>query len=322
MIYMTRRMRRVFLVLCILLSSSALPAQGPGERQQPEFIKQGRQLMRQGKLDEALALYKRNLQSSNSLEAKVAAGSVLDLMGRGPEARKYLQNAIDSADTPERKAMAERSMAMSYAFEGNCPKAGEYERRVFEFYGTVKNFYQQGEIADEAARVCIDARPDSRGTSADLDAAARWYQLGHETGLKEPGIKPERVDLWNFRWTHAEARLAARRGDKRAAQEHVAAAKAILDRGRIPQQEQFFPYLQGYVAFYGGNYKAALADLLKANQEDPFIQCMLGRTYEKLGQTSKAIDYYRKATGAISHNPPAAAAVPFAQKRLAALRVS
>ncbi len=321
MIHMRRNTRYASLALCILLSSSALLAQGPGERQQPEFIKQGRQLMREGKLEDALALYRRTLQSApNSLDANIAAGSVLDLMGQGSEAHGYFQKAIDSADTSERKAMAERAMAMSYAFDGNCAKAGEYERRVFEYYGSVKNFYQQGEMADEAARVCIDASPDSRGTSADLDAAARWYALGRQTGLQEPNIQPARVDLWNFRWQHAQARLAARRGDKAAAQERVVAARAILDQGKIPQQAQFFPYLQGYVAFYGGDYKAALADLLKANQDDPFIQCMLGRTYEERGDKSKAIEYYQKAAAAISHNPPAAYAVPFAKKRLAALR--
>lgn len=321
MIHMRRNTRCASLALCILLSSSGLLAQGPRERQQPEFIKQGRQLMREGKLKDALALYRRTLQSTpNSLDANIAAGSVLDLIGQGSEARGYFQKAIDSADTSEHKATAERAMAMSYAFDGNCPKAGEYERRVFDYYGSVKNFYQQGEIADEAARVCIDASADSRGTSADLDAAARWYALGRQTGLQEPNIQPARVDLWNFRWQHAQARLAARRGDKAAAQERVVAAKAILDQGKIPQQAQFFPYLQGYVALYGGDYKAALADLLKANQDDPFIQCVLGRTYEALGDKSKAIDYYQKAAAAISHNPPAAYAVPFAKKRLAALR--
>jgi tetratricopeptide (TPR) repeat protein len=309
------------LTLFVFLSSSALLAQGPGERQQPEFIKQGRQLMREGKLEDALALYKKTLEASpDSLEANIAAGSVLDLMGRGTEARKYFQKAVDSADTPERKAMAERSMAMSYAFEANCQKAGEWERRVFEYYGTVKNFYQQGEIADEAARVCIDASPDSRENNKDLDASERWYRLGHDTGLKEPSIKPDRADVWDFRWEHALARLAARRGEQAAAQRHVAAAKAILDKGKIPQQAQFFPYLEGYVAFYGGDYKSALADFLKSNQDDSFIQCMLGRTYEKLGDKAKAVEYYEKATKAISHNPPAAYAVPFAKKRLAALR--
>ena len=298
-------------VLVILMICSPLFAQAPaGQPPQPEFIKQGQQLMREGKLEEALALYRQTLQSLPlSLPANIAAGNVLDLMGKGDDARKYFQKAIDIADTPEHKASANRAMAMSYAFEGNCKKTVEFEQKVFDYYAGVQDFFQQGEIADEAARVCID--------SGDLDTALHWYQLGHDTGLKEPDIKPARVDLWNFRWEHAQARLAARRGDIAAAQEHVVAAKAILDKGAIPEQTQFFPYLQGYVALYAKDYKTALEALLKANQNDPFIQCLLGQTYEKLGEKDKAIESYRKAAAAIAHNPPAAYAVRFAKKKLA-----
>jgi tetratricopeptide (TPR) repeat protein len=146
-----------------------------------------------------------------------------------------------------------------------------------------------------------------------------WYQVGHDTGLKEPDIKLARVDLWNFRWEHAQARIAARRGNLASAQDHVAAAKAILDKGAIPEQAPFFPYLRGYVALYAQDYKTALEELLKANQNDPFIQCLLGETYEKLGKKDKAIDSYRKAAAAIAHNPPAAYTVPFAKKKLTSL---
>ena len=73
--------------------------------------------------------------------------------------------------------LAERAVAMSWAFEGNCAKTGEYERRVIDYWNTQEHanpanaFYQEGEMADEAARVCIDA--------GDLNAAADWYRKGH-----------------------------------------------------------------------------------------------------------------------------------------------
>jgi tetratricopeptide (TPR) repeat protein len=263
-------------------------------------------------LDDALALYLKTLQTSpTSVPANIAAGSVLDLKSQGEEARKYFQKAIEVADTPEQKATAQRAMAMSYAFEGNCKETVEHEQQVFDYYGSVKNFFQQGEIADEAARVCID--------SGDLDIAYHWYQVGHDNGLKEPDIKPARQDLWEFRWEHAQARVASRRGNQAEAQKHVSAAKAILEKGTNPEQAVFLPYLQGYVAFYSGNYKTALEELLKATQNDPFIQCMIGQTFEKLGDKDKALEYYKKASAATSHNSTAAYAVPFAKKKIASL---
>lgn len=240
----------------------------------------------------------------------------LDLDGRGAEARQLLQKQIDSASSPQERANAERAMAMSWAFEGNCRKTAEYEQKVIDYWKTQEQanprnaFYQEGEMADEAARVCID--------SGDPDAAARWYRTGHELGLKEPDISPDRKALWDFRWEHAQARIAARRGDRRAAQDHIAAAKTALDQMTElrRQQEPFLPYLTGYVAFCLGDYQTALTDLQKANTSDPFIQCLLGQTYEKLGEREKALECYRKAAATNGHNPPAAYARPFARKKL------
>ena len=46
---------------------------------------------------------------------------------------------------------------------------------------------------------------------------------------------------------------------------------------------------------------------------------MIAQTYEKLGDEEKALEYYRKASTAIAHNPAAAYAVPLAKKKLASL---
>ena len=45
----------------------------------------------------------------------------------------------------------------------------------------------------------------------------------------------------------------------------------------------------------------------------------LGQTYEKLGDKEKALEYYRKASTAIAHNPAAAYAVPLAKKKVSSL---
>ena len=293
----------------LLFAASATAQANGGQAQPPEFVVEGQKLVREGKLAEALALYKKVLQTSpESVIANNNAGAVLDLMGQYNDARKYMQRAIDVATNAQDKAIGQRFMAMSWAFEGDCKQAGEYEQKLFDYWASQKKFFEQGETANEAGRVCIDA--------GDLDAAEKWYQKGHEIGSKEPEIKPERVDLWEFRWEHAQARLAARRGNAAEAQKHVAAAKAALDKGTNPQQAPFFSYLVGYVAFYSGDYTGALAGFEKANQNDPFIQCMMGQTYEKLGDKDKAAEFYKKAASTTAHNPAGAYAHRIAGKKV------
>lgn len=242
--------------------------------------------------------------------------TALDLQGKYTEARQLIQKEIDSATDPRLKASAQRTMAMSYAFESNCRKAAEYEQMVIAYWKTremeepTNAFYQEGEMANEAARVCID--------SGDLNTAEKFYKLGTELGLKEPGISADRRALWAYRLAHAEARIAARRNKPAEAKKAIAAARTALDQmtGLKKQQEMFFPYLTGYVALYLGDYKKALEDLQQANQNDAFIQCLIAQTYEKLGEKEKATEYYQKAAGARGHNPPAAYAVPLARKKL------
>jgi hypothetical protein len=49
-----------------------------------------------------------------------------------------------------------------------------------------------------------------------------------------------------------------------------------MDRGRIPVQEQYFPYLEGYVAFYTRDFTASLQALNRPSENDPFIVCFAG----------------------------------------------
>ena len=197
--------------------------------------------------------------------------------------------------------------------------AGEHDRErhdvrtVFQIeFGEVsqaaKDAFTSGEIANELARICLE--------SGDLAAAQKWYQTGYDVGLREPNIAPARKDLWDFRFEHAQARLAARRGQAAEAQKHVAAAKTVLDKGTNPDQAAFFPYLVGYVAFYGGDYKAALTALQQGNQSDPFILSLIAQACEKLGDDAQAKEYYKKILASNAHNPTNAFARPLAKKKL------
>jgi tetratricopeptide (TPR) repeat protein len=295
--------------LAALLFAAIASAQPPGE-DPGDFIKQGQALTRQGKTVEALDMYGHALElTPDSFPANSAAGVAADLEGDYGAARGYFAQAIRVARPEANKIRALRDMAISYGFEGACKGAVPYDQQAYDLEIAAKDFYNAGEVADELARLCIDA--------GDLETAAQWYKTGHDAGLREPGIKADRVNLWEFRWEHAQARLAARRGDKAEAEKHAAAARAILAKGDNPQQQQFLPYLTGYLAFYSGDYEKAVAEFQKGNLNDAFIVSMLAQAHEKLGARDKAMDYYQRAASFTSHNPPVAYARPLSRKKMA-----
>jgi tetratricopeptide (TPR) repeat protein len=269
----------------------------------------GPELIREGKLAEALEAYRQGVQASpKSVEANSGAGVVLDLLGRYEEARRYFGQAIKAARTPLEKVQSQRAMAISCGFTRDCRGAEKYDRAAYETFLAASDFYDAGDVANELGRLCLDA--------GDLNAAHDWYSRGHEAGLQEENLAPDRRDLWDFRWAHARARIAVRRGRVEEARKYVADARAILARGTNPGQQVFFPYLTGYVAFYAGDYESAMADLGNAAQTDPFIQCLIAQCYEKLGNRRLALEYYRKAANTTAHSVPAAFARPFAGAKL------
>lgn len=285
-------MRFTMLLLPLILLAEPLPAQNPGQGQSSPF----REALR--------------------------AASRLDTEGKSAEARAAFQKLINEAPDPASKAAAQRRMAMSHGFAGDCAGAVKYEELVIAYWVTREAaepqnaFYQQGEMANEAARVCID--------SGDLDTAERMYRRGRELGLREPEPRTHPASLWDYRLAHALARLAARRGNKAEADRQVAEARRILDSdiAMAREQERFFPYLTGYVALYTGDLARAESELMRAvemegNRNDPFMHCLLAITYEKTARPERAKELYQKAYDlATSHNPPAAFSRPFARKKL------
>lgn len=280
------------LATVFLLAPFALAAQAPGGAQSPE---------RQARSQAAL----------------------LDGEGKGAEARVIWQRMIDEAPDPAARAAAHRRMAMSYGFEADCANAIRHHEQVIAYWVTREAeepqnaFYQQGEMANESARVCIDG--------GDLDEGERMYRRGSELGNREPEPRTHSAGLWSYRLAHALGRIAARRGDAAEAMRQVAEARRIVttDTSLPEGQERFLPQLEGYVAFYTGDVAgaeriltAALED--RGNQRDPFMLTLLGEVHERLGQAEQARELFTRALEQArgGHNPPAAYANRVARAKL------
>jgi len=296
--------------LLAALSSAQQPAAkpGPAPGSPADLVQQGEKLSRDGKQDQALALYRQALDKSPDLyEAHLASGVALDLQGDYGEARQHFTKAIEVA-AADNKAQALRSMAFSYAFEGNASKASEFELQVFNARLAKSDSVGAAETCNELARIYLE--------TGDPDHAYKWYKMGYDSVGRKPDLSDADRNLWLFRWESAQARIAARRGKADEAQQHVAAAKAAFDKANNPDQTRFYPYIKGYVAFYTDDYKTAIAELQKADQHDPLNVVLLAEAYEKSGDAAQAKIYYGKVLELNAHNPTNAFARPLAKKKL------
>ncbi len=286
----------------------------PGLAQTPsadpaELVKLARKLNADGKQDEALGLYEKAIKlDPKAFDAYLGAGIALDLKGDLARARTFLQKAIELApDGAQPQALS--AMAVSYAFESNAAEAAKYYQRQYDLQMKNKALDGAAATANALARVYLE--------SGDLDKAASWYTRGHETARMIKDLPPDQADLWELRALHAQSRLAARRGNAAEADRLANQVKRIVDKGG-PNEEQrpVYQYLLGYNALYAKRYDAAIAELAKADQRDPFILGLIAQAHEGKGDTVKAREFYQKVMASNAHSIQNAFSRPVARKKL------
>ena len=303
-----------FLSACVLIAQAPASAAAPQANPTPQAnvspqIKQAQQLNSEGKQGEALAILQQMLAGDpDNYEANLNAGAALDLKADYDKARTYLKHAIEVAPS-DRRVQSLRTMAVSYAFTCDLPHVQNFEELAAQSQVDAQKFTDAAGTYNELARIYLEC--------GDTAGASKWYQTGYQTATLGLNLSDADRDLWSFRLQSAKARIAAREGNAAEANADAAAAKALLDTGKVPANQQvFLPYLNGYVAFYAKDYKGAIERFQKADQKDPFILVMLGQAFEKLGNQPEAMKYYRQVLTINTHNPTNAFARPLAKKKL------
>jgi tetratricopeptide (TPR) repeat protein len=296
-------------VIALAVGIAALGAPA-GVRGQQDLVNQAHRLDLAGKPEAAIALYRQALdRDPESFDAHYGIARVLDLTGHYDEARRHFGRAIELAPEGARD-QALRMMGVSYTFTGDISEATPYFRQVFERQIASGNFGGAAEVANELGRVYLEF--------GDLGGASRWYRMGYETAARQPTRSASEIDLADLRWAHAQARIAARKGEAGEARRQEAIVEELLDKGTNPDQQSQQPYLLGYVHFYLKEYGRAVEEFQKADGSDPFILVLLGQAYEKVGNQLGATYSYRKALASTSHAVNNAFAREIARRKLAA----
>jgi tetratricopeptide (TPR) repeat protein len=299
--------RRAALVLCVALVVSSAQAQAPDAE---ELVKQGRTLFSQGKHDEAERLYRHAIQlNPRSFEGARALGVLLSLKGQYPEGRTHLQRAVDVAPTATVRHQARAALALSYAFEGNL-------NGVTREYETLR---KQQLIEGDASGAAASARSLGRILleAGDTAAGRKWYELGYQEWKPQPGQPESERLLWELRWRHMQARLAAREGKLDEAKRFLSEFEALMQkRGRPAEDGEVYRWVAGYVAFYAKDYDGAITQLTQGNLDDPFILGLIGKSYEAKGDVTNARRYYQRVMASNVYNLQSAIARPHARAKL------
>ncbi len=291
----------------VLAIALVLPASATQEVDPLELVKQARKLNLEGKQQEARTLYRQALdRAPDSFDAHIGAGVALDLLGEYKQARQHFAKAIQvSPDATRNQALT--AMAVSYAFERDSKSASRFLRQVFDREMAAQDLGGAAESANALGRVYLEC--------GDLENAFTWYQTGYETSRRQPKLPGDQIDLWDLRWAHAQARIAARRGNAPEARRQTATVKTLLDKGTNPDQQIQYPYLTGYVALYLKDYAAAIEALKQADQKDPFILALVAQAYEKSGDAARARESYMQVLASNAHSLNNAFARPLARKK-------
>jgi tetratricopeptide (TPR) repeat protein len=274
-----------------------------------DLVKQGRKLVADGRIDEGLALYDKAIAASpDLLDAHLAAGIALDLTLDFRRARAHLSKALELSTADER-AQVLSSLAVSYAFEGKAREAATFYARLLDAQTSTSDFAGAAATANALGRVYLET-----GSYAE---ARRWYESGYEYSRRQEKSPGAQLELWDFRWLHAKARVAAREGRKQEAAALTAEAKALLDRTpSLAPETATWQYLAGYVALHAKDHGAAIAALQAADQRDPFVLSLLARAYEETHEPARARETWEKVLASRAHNLQNAFARPQAMKAL------
>ncbi len=303
-----RRVYRASLVACVTLACVwPLAAQTPDPE---ELVKQGRALFSQGKHDEAERLYRQAIQlNARSFEGARALGILLTLKGQYPEARTHLQRAVKVAATPMVRHQATATLALSHAFEGNL----EELQREYE------NLRRQQLADSDISGAAASARSLGRILleAGDIAGGRKWYEVGYQEWKPQPGQPQSEQLLWDLRWRHMQARVAAREGRIADAKRLLSEFESLMkQRSRPTEDREIYRWVAGYVAHYAKDYDGAIAHLAQGDLDDPFILGLIGRSYEAKGDQTNARQYYRRVMESNVYNLQSAIARPHARSKL------
>jgi tetratricopeptide (TPR) repeat protein len=236
------------------------------------------------------------------------------LKGRYAQARATYEDVARRLPKGSAPFAVRFGVTFSHIYEGNTDAALASLRTFLgEYKGAqLDQGFPEVFIWNAMARINLEA--------GRLEEAMKAYEKGYES---VPGstLPEDQKQTWLGRLRHGKARVLARMGKHQEAWAEAEAVRQMIEGGGEPAK-QYWPayhYLAGYAKLEAGDYPAAIEHLKQADPNDPFHTLLLGRAYEKAGQTAEAKKTYQKVLDSEQAGIERALAYPEARKKVQAL---
>jgi tetratricopeptide (TPR) repeat protein len=240
-----------------------------------------------GRYREAIVEYQKALDlNPNFPSAYVGIGHAYLYLGEVEEARKaFIKLRFIARNDGETRA-AYLWLAGSYLFVGDHDGAvAEIEKRM-ELARSKKDTISEAGDEGLIGQIYLDGGRTDKAEAAFREA----LRLFDEAPVPDAVRDTTHVNILFFK-----SRLALARGDIADAEAQVAEYRKRVEARRVPEELRNLHLLRGLIAGARGDHKTAVAELSKANQNDPRVLLELARAEAAAGERDKALETCRRA---------------------------
>ncbi|MGE0639309.1 MAG: tetratricopeptide repeat protein [Thermoanaerobaculia bacterium] len=238
-------------------------------------------LLKRGQFDKAIASYRKALAvRPDFVNSNFGIATCLDLEGKGAEARAELDRMLaHAADDGQRRAGL-FGKTVSWVFEGNYEAAQAEMRKQLAIAEKAQDVFGMAGDHNAMGNIALGAG----------DPAAAEAHYNKSLALMEGSSAVAEANKANARrFAHFNlAKAALARGDlARAKKESAALTEAVATSGN-PFQKRLAHEIAGRIALAEKRWEAAIAELGKANQLDPYVRWRLAQAWAGKGDPARA----------------------------------
>jgi tetratricopeptide (TPR) repeat protein len=246
----------------------------------------GELLQKIGKFDPSIVQYRKALeQDAHFLASRIGIATDLNLKGDHAAARTEIQKLLELARNDGEQRAGYFAMAVSYADEGNLPKALDSMEKSYAVAAESKDAASMAADLNVMGNILLEAnRPDDAlsrfdkandliaksNLSQDVKNNTKQNHLGNQTlvSIKKKAIGPAKASADEYR-------------------------KGLTGNNQF--QAWLSHQLDGMIALEEKKYDVAVEQLQQANSQDPYNLYRLGMAYQGKGDAAKAQEMFRKS---------------------------